>query len=123
MLQQVGRAGEMFVAAEIHRRGGYAVTFIGRDPGGEIIGQGQGDEEPDVEQDPGDEIMQAKIDRQSGQDGDHEGGQHHPSPGISSMPNPRAVSSVPMSPTKAMARRSLRGPPYAESAGMGSAAV
>jgi hypothetical protein len=31
--QQVGRAGEMFVAAEIHRRGGYAVTFAGNMPG------------------------------------------------------------------------------------------
>lgn len=31
--QQVGRAGEMFVAAEIHRRGGYAVTFAGSMPG------------------------------------------------------------------------------------------
>jgi len=27
--QQVGYAGEHFVAAEIHRRGGYAVTFSG----------------------------------------------------------------------------------------------
>jgi Holliday junction resolvase-like predicted endonuclease len=27
--QQVGYAGENFVAAEIHRRGGYAVTFSG----------------------------------------------------------------------------------------------
>lgn len=27
--QQVGAAGEHFVAAEIHRRGGYAVTFSG----------------------------------------------------------------------------------------------
>ncbi|HRD10798.1 MAG TPA: hypothetical protein PLI79_02945 [Mycobacterium sp.] len=27
--QQVGSAGEHFVAAEIHRRGGYAVTFSG----------------------------------------------------------------------------------------------
>lgn len=30
--QQVGRAGELFVAAEIHRRGGYAVTFAGNMP-------------------------------------------------------------------------------------------
>ena len=34
--QQVGRAGEMFVAAEIHRRGGYAVTFAGNMPGIDI---------------------------------------------------------------------------------------
>jgi hypothetical protein len=27
--QQVGRAGELYVAAETHRRGGYAVTFAG----------------------------------------------------------------------------------------------
>lgn len=27
--QQVGAAGEHFVAAEVHRRGGYAVTFSG----------------------------------------------------------------------------------------------
>ena len=37
MLQQVGRAGEMFVAAEIHRRGGYAVTFDGNMPGIDIL--------------------------------------------------------------------------------------
>ena len=30
--QQVGRAGELYVAAEIHRRGGYAVTFAGNMP-------------------------------------------------------------------------------------------
>ena len=35
--QQVGRAGEMFVAAEIHRRGGYAVTFAGNMPGIDIL--------------------------------------------------------------------------------------
>ena len=34
--QQVGRAGEMFVAAEIHKRGGYAVTF-GNMPGIDIL--------------------------------------------------------------------------------------
>jgi hypothetical protein len=34
--QQVGRAGEMFVAAEIYRRGGYAVTFDGNMPGIDI---------------------------------------------------------------------------------------
>ena len=34
---QVGRAGEFFVAAEIHRRGGYAVTFAGNMPGIDII--------------------------------------------------------------------------------------
>jgi hypothetical protein len=35
--QQVARAGEMFVAAEIHRRGGYAVTFAGNMPGIDIL--------------------------------------------------------------------------------------
>jgi hypothetical protein len=35
--QQVGRAGELFVAAEIHRRGGYAVTFAGNMPGIDIL--------------------------------------------------------------------------------------
>lgn len=34
---QVGRAGEYFVAAEIVRRGGYAVTFSGNMPGIDII--------------------------------------------------------------------------------------
>lgn len=34
---QVGRAGEYFVAAEITRRGGYAVTFSGNMPGIDII--------------------------------------------------------------------------------------
>lgn len=34
---QVGRAGECFVAAEIIRRGGYAVTFSGNMPGIDII--------------------------------------------------------------------------------------
>jgi hypothetical protein len=35
--QQVGRAGELFVAAEIHRRGGYAVTFAGNMPGIDLL--------------------------------------------------------------------------------------
>jgi hypothetical protein len=35
--QQVARAGELFVAAEIHRRGGYAVTFAGNMPGIDIL--------------------------------------------------------------------------------------
>jgi hypothetical protein len=35
--RQVGRAGELFVAAEIHRRGGYAVTFAGNMPGIDIL--------------------------------------------------------------------------------------
>jgi hypothetical protein len=35
--QQVARVGEMFVAAEIHRRGGYAVTFAGNMPGIDIL--------------------------------------------------------------------------------------
>lgn len=34
---QVGRAGEYFVAAEITRRGGYAVTFSGNMPGIDVI--------------------------------------------------------------------------------------
>jgi hypothetical protein len=35
--QQVGRAGEFFTAAEIHRRGGYAVTFAGNMPGIDML--------------------------------------------------------------------------------------
>ena len=35
--QHAARAGEMFVAAEIHRRGGYAVTFAGNMPGIDIL--------------------------------------------------------------------------------------
>jgi hypothetical protein len=35
--QQVGRAGELFVAAEIYRRGGYAVTFAGNMPGIDML--------------------------------------------------------------------------------------
>jgi hypothetical protein len=35
--QQVGRAGEHFVAAEIHRRGGYAVMFTGNMPGIDML--------------------------------------------------------------------------------------
>ena len=35
--QQVGRAGELFVAAEIHRRGGYAVAFAGNMPGIDLL--------------------------------------------------------------------------------------
>jgi hypothetical protein len=35
--QQVARAGELYVAAEIHRRGGYAVTFAGNMPGIDIL--------------------------------------------------------------------------------------
>jgi len=35
--QQVGYAGENFVAAEIHRRGGYAVTFSGNMKGIDLI--------------------------------------------------------------------------------------
>jgi hypothetical protein len=35
--QQVGRAGELFAAAEIHRRGGYAATFAGDMPGIDIL--------------------------------------------------------------------------------------
>jgi hypothetical protein len=41
--QQVARAGEMFVAAEIHRRGGYAVTFAGNMPGIDILASDVGD--------------------------------------------------------------------------------
>lgn len=39
--QQVGRAGELYVAAEIHRRGGYAVTFAGNMPGIDILASDQ----------------------------------------------------------------------------------
>ena len=35
--QQVGRAGEHFVAAELHRRGAYAVTFSGNMPEIDIL--------------------------------------------------------------------------------------
>jgi Holliday junction resolvase-like predicted endonuclease len=35
--QQVGQAGEHFVAAELHRRGAYAVTFAGNMPGIDIL--------------------------------------------------------------------------------------
>jgi hypothetical protein len=35
--QQVARAGEHFVAAELHRRGAYAVTFAGNMPGIDIL--------------------------------------------------------------------------------------
>jgi hypothetical protein len=31
-LQQVARPGELHVTAEIHRRGGYAITFAGNMP-------------------------------------------------------------------------------------------
>lgn len=34
---QVGRAGEHFVAAELHRRGAYAVTFAGNMPNIDIL--------------------------------------------------------------------------------------
>lgn len=34
---QVGRAGELLVAAEIHRRGGYATAFSGNMPGIDIL--------------------------------------------------------------------------------------
>lgn len=35
--QQVGRVGEHFVAAELHRRGAYAVTFSGNMPNIDIL--------------------------------------------------------------------------------------
>lgn len=35
--QQVARAGEHFVAAELHRRGAYAVTFAGNMPDIDIL--------------------------------------------------------------------------------------
>lgn len=35
--QQVGQAGEHFVAAELHRRGAYAVTFSGNMPNIDIL--------------------------------------------------------------------------------------
>lgn len=34
---QVGQAGEHFVAAELHRRGGYAVTFSGNMPNIDVL--------------------------------------------------------------------------------------
>lgn len=36
-IQQVSRAGEHFVAAELHRRGAYAVTFAGNMPRIDIL--------------------------------------------------------------------------------------
>lgn len=36
-IHQVGRAGEHFVAAELHRRGAYAVTFAGNMPRIDIL--------------------------------------------------------------------------------------
>ncbi len=36
---QVGPAGEHYVAAEIHRRGGYAVTFSGNMKGIDLAGK------------------------------------------------------------------------------------
>ena len=42
-IQQVGRAGELFVAAEINRRGGYAVTFAGNMPGIDVLAADLGD--------------------------------------------------------------------------------
>src|SRR5258708_7907457 len=41
--QQVARAGEMFVAAEIHGRGGDAVPFAGNMPGIDILGSALAD--------------------------------------------------------------------------------
>jgi hypothetical protein len=38
--QQVAYAGEHFVAAEIHRRGGYAVTFSGNMKGIDLPDRG-----------------------------------------------------------------------------------
>src|SRR4051812_21431460 len=35
--QQVGQAGEHFVAAELHRRGAYAVTFSGNMPNIDVL--------------------------------------------------------------------------------------
>lgn len=35
--QQVGAAGEHFVVAEVHRRGGYAVTFSGNMPNIDVL--------------------------------------------------------------------------------------
>ena len=56
---------------------------MGRDTGGKTSRGGQGDEEPDVEKDRGDESIEIEIDGQPGDHGDHEGGQHRPAPGIS----------------------------------------
>ena len=35
--QQVGNAGQQYVAAEVHRRGGYAVTFAGNMKGIDML--------------------------------------------------------------------------------------
>ena len=40
--QQVARAGEHFVAAELHRRGAYAVTFAGNMPTIDILASDKG---------------------------------------------------------------------------------
>lgn len=40
--QQVARAGELFVAAELNRRGAYAVTFAGNMPEIDILASDQG---------------------------------------------------------------------------------
>src|SRR5437016_4726435 len=40
--QQVARAGEHFVAAELHRRGAYAVTFAGNMPRIDILASNVG---------------------------------------------------------------------------------
>jgi hypothetical protein len=39
---QVGQAGEHFVAAELHRRGGYAVTFSGNMPNIDVLASDAG---------------------------------------------------------------------------------
>ena len=38
-VHQVGQAGEHFVAAELHRRGAYAVTFSGNMPNIDILSE------------------------------------------------------------------------------------
>lgn len=40
--QQVGRAGEAFVVAEVHRRGGYATAFAGNMPAIDAFASDQG---------------------------------------------------------------------------------
>lgn len=45
--QQVARAGEYLVAAQVHLRGGYAVTFAGNMPGIDLIASGIGHTQDD----------------------------------------------------------------------------
>lgn len=51
---------------------------------GEASRSGQGQEEPDVEEDPGHETVHTEIDRQPAERSDHKGGKDHEPPGLSS---------------------------------------